>query len=469
MVFFNQEEPLYMKLLRSTTIKLAVLYLLLFTSSVLVLSGFLYWATAGYMERQARATIEAEIQGLSERYEHTGLAGLSLLINQRLKRNPTSASIYLLVDPNGTRVIGNLDRWPQVDPDPQGWVELRLSSDKVLDDKSHPARAQLFTLRGGFGLLVGRDMQYLHNLELLILEALGWGVLLTSLLGLAGGLWIGRRFLRRVELLDKTAQEIMAGDMAQRMPLRGSDDELDSLARTLNQMLDRINQLMNGVKQVSDNIAHDMRTPLSRLRQTLETAQDSRLDQAEQQLRIEQAVQEADQLLGTFNALLRIGNIEARRQRQAFETLSLNQLVDDVVELYEPIAEDRQQQIHYQHSLVSPIMGDRNMLFQVLANLLDNALKYSPEQGQISISLQQPALNCIELSIRDSGPGIPDELRDKVFQRFYRLEESRTTPGNGLGLSLVRAVCDLHDIEIQLHNGNPGTEVRLMITVKADS
>jgi len=455
------------KLLRSTSVKLALLYLLLFTSSVIVLAGFLYWATAGYMERQARETIEAEIQGLSERYEQTGLAGLSFTIQQRLKRNPTSASIYLLVDPNGQRVLGNLDRWPKVNPDAQGWVELWLSSDKVLDDKAHPARAQLFTLRGGFGLLVGRDMEYLRNLELLILEALGWGVLLTTLLGLAGGLWIGRRFLRRVEQLNRTAQEIMAGDMAQRMPLRGSDDELDSLASTLNQMLDRINTLMTGVKQVSDNIAHDMRTPLSRLRQTLESAQDSRLDHDEQQTRIEQAVQEADHLLGTFNALLRIGNIESRRQRQAFEPISMNQLVEDVVELYEPIAEDREQSIELQQCTVGPIQGDRNMLFQVLANLLDNALKYSPDQGHISVSMTQPAQNQLELNITDSGPGIPDELQTKVFQRFYRMEESRTTPGNGLGLSLVKAVCELHDIDIQLRNCQPGTEIRLLIPLPA--
>lgn len=453
-----------MKLLHSSSMKLALLYLLLFTGSVLVLCSFLYWATAGYMERQARETIEAEIQGLSERYEQTGLAGLSYTIQQRLERNPTSASIYLLVDPSGNPLLGNLDRWPKVNPDPQGWVELWLSSDKVLDDKAHPARAQLFTLRGGFGLLVGRDMEYLRNVELLILESLGWGLLLTSLLGLLGGLWIGRRFLSRVEQLDRTAQEIMAGDMARRMPTRGNDDELDSLASTLNQMLDRINELMTGVKQVSDNIAHDMRTPLSRLRTTLESAQDSRLNKDEQQDRIEQAVQEADHLLGTFNALLRIGNIEARRQRQAFEEISLNRLVEDVVELYEPIAEDREQQVTLAQSEVSMISGDRNMLFQVLANLLDNALKYSPEQGQIHIQLQQPALNCIELNIRDSGPGIPDDLKDKVFQRFYRMEKSRTTPGNGLGLSLVRAVCDLHNIEIQLRNCAPGTEVRLLFS-----
>ncbi|MCV6587756.1 MAG: HAMP domain-containing histidine kinase [Marinobacterium sp.] len=447
----------------STTLKLALLYLLLFTGSVLVLSGFLYWATAGYMERQTRATIETEIQGLSERYEQTGLAGLSFTINQRLKRNPTSASIYLLTDPSGNRILGNLDRWPKINPDAQGWVELWLSSDKVLDDKAHPARAQLFTLRGGFRLLVGRDMEYLRSIELLILEALGWGILLTTLLGLAGGLWMGRRFLRRVEQLDHTAQEIMAGDMNRRMPLRGSDDELDSLARTLNRMLDRINELMIGVKQVSDNIAHDMRTPLSRLRQTLESAQDNRLSQPEQQLRVEQAVQEADHLLSTFNALLRIGNIEARHQRQAFEQLSLNQLLDDVVELYEPIAEDRQQLIEFEQVSVPAIQGDRNMLFQVLANLLDNALKYSPEQGLIQVTMTQPVADRIEISIRDSGPGIPAELQDKVFQRFYRMEKSRTTPGNGLGLSLVRAVCDLHNIKIQLQNTAPGMEIKLLI------
>lgn len=451
-----------MKLFQSTTLKLALLYLTLFIGSVIVLLSFMYWATAGYMEREAKATIEAEIQGLSERYSQMGLAGLTVAIGERMARNPTSASIYLIADVKGKRLIGNLDRWPEVQPDPNGWIELRLSSDLVLDDKPHAALAQSFTLTSGVKLLVGRDMQSLRNIQILIFDAMVYGIALTTMLGLAGGLLIGRRFLSRIERINIASKQIMEGDLARRMPTRGSGDELDSLALTLNEMLDRINELMSGVKQVSDNIAHDMRTPLSRLRQTLERNLDPSLSQDKHLQLTEQAVEETDQILSTFNALLRIGNIESRRQRQAFEVFELRPLIADVAELYEPIAEDREQHIECSLMDVGKIEGDRNMLFQALANLLDNALKYSPDQTRVQLTLAREG-NDIRLHVRDDGPGIPAELHDKVFQRFYRLEESRTTAGNGLGLSLVAAVCNLHQIGIKVENARPGTDIILTI------
>jgi len=446
------------RLLSSTSFKFALLYMTLFAASVGILLAFLYWSTAGMMERQSRETIEMEVQALAERYQMTGTAGLLDLIQQRLQRNPTSASIYLLTDQDMKPILGNLTHWPKAMPD-QGWVELELSSDLVLDDKSHAARAKLFVLQNGFHLLVGRDIEHLRKTQTMVFDALCYGLGLTITLGLVGGLLLSRKILRRVENLNRTCKQIMAGDLQQRMPINGSDDELDSLAATLNDMLDRISDLMEGMRRISDSIAHDMRTPLSRLRHTLETGLSEQTDETERRALLERAVDEADSMLSTFNALLRIGKIEAGREREAFIEIWIDQLLSDVVELYEPLAEDKEQLMEVRLQPDLCIEGDRNLLFQAFANLLDNAIKYSPRGGKISLTLAMVDGKPIA-EICDSGPGIPRCEQKKVFQRFYRAEKSRTTQGNGLGLSLVEAVFRLHDIAITLDNCSGGLSVR---------
>ncbi len=447
-------------LLRSSTFRLALVYVTLFSTSVLGLMGFIYWFTAGYMARQADATIEAEIRGLGERYDIAGLDGLSRLVAERVARQqPTGSSLYLLTDHRLRPLVGNLSRWPDVAADEEGWLNFRLEGYGPAGDDVHPARARPFLLRGGFRLLVGRDVRELEAVRRLMLRTLAWGLAVTLVLGLVGGTLMARSMMRRIETINATSRDIMSGDLSRRIPTRGSGDELDRLAGSLNAMLDRIQSLMEGVRQVSDNIAHDLRTPLARLRNRLETAALPETDPPASRAALESALAEADALLGTFNALLRIARIEARERRAAFADVDLGELIGDVGELYEPLAEQKRQTL-LTDSSAAVIVGDRDLLFQALANLLDNAIKYTPAGGNIRVGLSTAGAG-VELTVADDGPGIPEAFRERVLQRFFRLDPSRPSGGSGLGLSLVAAVADLHGATLRLDDMRPGLKVTL--------
>ena len=441
------------KLFLSSTFRLAVIYMALFGTSVLLLLGFIYWSTAGYMVRQTDATIEAEVVGLAERYDRTGLPGLTSLISERMAREPGSPILYLLTDRNRQPLLGNLDHWPKGEEPRTGWLSFRLEDDRNPSGKGHPARARLFKLEGGFFLLVGRDVHELEKIQQLIASTLAWGMAITVVLGLLGGTMISRGFLRRIESINDTCREIIYGDLSRRIPVRSADDDFDQLAGNLNNMLDQIEVLMAGVRQVSDNIAHDLRTPLARLRNRLEVLREQVTEDGPREL-LDQAAAEADGLLATFKALLRIGQIESGSRRAGFTEVDLADLLRDVTELYEPLAEEKGQRIELELAAGRTIRGDRDLLFQAFANLLDNAIKYTPPNGRIRVELAGA-----QISVADNGPGIPVEAREKVFQRFYRLEPCRSTPGNGLGLSLVAAVGNLHNASIHLENNSPGLRV----------
>jgi signal transduction histidine kinase len=425
----------------------------LFSTSVLLLLGFIYWSTAGYMVRQTDATIQAEVVGLAERYDRTGLAGLSALISERMAREPGSPILYLLADRNFQPLLGNLGHWPEGEIPKTGWLSFRLENERNPAGKGHPARARLFKLEGGFNLLVGRDVHELERIQQLIASTLAWGLAITLVLGLLGGTMISRGFLRRIESINDTCREIIYGDLSRRIPMRSADDDFDQLAGNLNNMLDQIEALMAGVRQVSDNIAHDLRTPLARLRNRLELLREQVSEEGPRDL-LDQAAAEADGLLATFKALLRIGQIESGSRRAGFTQVDLAALLRDVIELYEPLADEKGQHIELELASGRTIRGDRDLLFQAFANLLDNAIKYTPGNGRIRVGLTGA-----RVSVADNGPGIPEEARDKVFQRFFRLETCRTTPGNGLGLSLVAAVANLHNAGIRLEDNAPGLRV----------
>jgi signal transduction histidine kinase len=264
---------------------------------------------------------------------------------------------------------------------------------------------------------------------------------------------------RRIEAINQTSREIMSGDLTRRMPRDNSGDDFDQLADNLNAMLDRIQDLMEEVRRISDNIAHDLKTPLSRLKNSLEMLSLADADESDQRRTlIEQSIAEADGLLSTFNALLRMARIESCESRAAFAEVPLKPLLQDLVDFYQPLADERQQHLVLRLQAPVSVLGDRDLLFQAFANLLDNAIKYTPCQGRIRVSLQQQPAG-LRLIIEDSGPGIPAHERDKVFRRFYRLEQSRNLPGNGLGLSLVAVVAKLHDITLQLQDNSPGLRV----------
>lgn len=452
--------PADLRLLRSSSFRLAALYILLFGASALILLGFIYWSTAGYMARQADAAIQADIELLAERYRSRGLPGLTALIAERIAEDPGRSNLYLLTDAGFNRIVGNLENWPDVTEDSEGWLSFRLHDALNPEREAHGARARTFRVGGGFRLLVGRDMYELEAMRARIVDALVWGLAITLVLALAGGIAMSRSMLRRLEVINETSRDIMSGDLSRRIPVRGSNDEFDELVSHLNAMLDRISVLMEDVRRVSDSIAHDLKTPLTRLRNDLEVLKRHTGEPSAARDYAEQALQEADGLLSTFNALLRIARIESGHRHAGFTQVPLADLVQDVIEFYEPLAEQHGLALSLEVSAEPRIRGDRDLLFQAVANLLDNAIKYTPAGGAVTAQVDDHG-DGARISVSDTGPGIEAHLRDKVFQRFYRVESSRSAPGSGLGLSLVGAVAKLHDAQITLEDNAPGLRATL--------
>ena len=453
-------------LLRTSTFRLALVYMVLFAGSVMILLGFIYWSTVAYMSEQTDATIRAEITGLAEQYRQRGLNGLEKTISERVERDPDGSSVYLFASPDRQPLAGNLSPWPDATPAPDGWLDFEFQDERA-DGRVFQARARVFVLQDGLHLLVGRDTRELKATQRLITRALLWGVAITLALALLGGVFMSRGMLRRIELINQTSRNIMGGDLSQRIPIRGSGDELDQLAGNLNSMIDEIERLMDGIRHVSDNIAHDLRTPLTRLRNRLEQLQVDLEDGSPHQQQVEQSITDADQLLATFAALLRIARIEAGGHTAKFKSVDLAALVHDAAELYEALAEEKCVHLSTQVEASVVVGGDRDLLFQAITNLLDNAIKYTPAGGEVSLELKRISKTA-NITVSDTGSGIPEAERDKVVQRFYRLESSRSNPGSGLGLSLVNAVTKLHRAELLLEDNAPGLKATLRLPIDPD-
>lgn len=447
------------ELLQSSTFRLALLYMILFAGSASMLLGFIYWSTVAFMSQQVDATIEAEIQGLAEQYRQRGLNGLVSTINDRVERNADSSALYLFASPSFRPLAGNLAGWPEETPSQDGWLDFPVQ-DPEGELAELTARARVFDLTGNFKLLVGRDVRELQTTQGLIVRALLWGLAITAGLALIGGVMLSRTTLRRLEDINTTSQEIMAGNLDRRVPTRGTADDFDQLATNLNAMLDEIQRLMDGIRHVSDNIAHDLRTPLTRLRHRLEGLEDESLSDARRQEEVEKSISDADQLLTTFSALLRITRMEAGGYQPTFAMLTLRELIEDAAELYQVVAEEAGIDLTIDILDDTAIEADRDLLFQALTNLLDNAIKFCPEGGHIRVATLRKD-DRVMLSVADSGPGIPEEERERVLERFYRMEASRSTNGSGLGLSLVSAIATVHQASISLTDNQPGLRVSL--------
>jgi signal transduction histidine kinase len=449
------------RLLETSTFRLALIYLASFGISALALLGFLYYATAGFMARQTEETIQAEITGLAEHFRAEGFGGLVQVIALRSNAQPNRASIYLLTDARGQRVAGNLDRWPEVVPGPDGWMTFAIEvSPDAVNVEQRRARARAFAVADRFRLLVGREVEDRLQVEAQIRRTLGWGLALTLLLGLAGGLVMSRGMLGRVDAINRTTRRIMAGDFTQRIALRGSRDEFDQLAANLNAMLDQIERLLGGMRQVTDNIAHDLRTPLNRLRSRIEVALLQEPGRAETRALLEATLADAQAMIATFNALLDIARAEAGSERGGFEAVDLAALSRDLADLYRPVAENKQLTFEHHSAPGLALRANRHLLAQALANLLDNAIKYTPPGGHVRLQVERGAGGPV-IVVADSGPGIAEAERARVLQRFVRLDTTRSTPGNGLGLSLVDAVAKLHGAELMLADNCPGLKVSL--------
>lgn len=433
-----------------------MLYMVVFATSVFILLAFIYWRTAGFMMEQTDQTIEAEIAGLAEQYRSRGINGLMNVVRERVARDPDGQSLYLFATEDYLKLAGNLPKWPESARTDNGWIDFTLDESMGYEDEERRARARVFEVQGGLRLLVGQDISELTRVKSLIETAMNWGMGISLGLALIGGFLMSRSTTRRIEVINQTAYRIMHGDLSQRVPTRGTQDDFDQLADNLNQMLDRIEYLMEGIRHVSDSIAHDLRTPLTRLRSQLENTLIN-LKDPDAQDQVGEAVAEADQLLGTFNALLRIARLETGGKTLQSEPLELSTLVTDAVELYEALAEEKDQVLDYEAGEEVPLLGDRDLLFQAVSNLIDNAIKYTDEGGRIGVTVRREGGQAV-LEVADSGDGVPDHEKENIFGRFYRVGKSRSQPGNGLGLSLVSAVVELHEGHIGLSDAAPGAE-----------
>ena len=449
------------KLFRTTAFRLTLVYLTLFAFFAAFVLVYFAWNTRRLITEQITETVDTEIAGLRELYSEGGIRRLVFAIDERAVR--PGSNLYLLTTTTGEGLAGNVDSLTQGVLDTPGWTETFYRRFEDLEQTRHHALVQVVQLAGGFRMLVGRDLEERDRLRSIVFAAGQWSFAIVILLGLAGGIFVMRRVLKRVDAMTVTTQAIMQGDLSERLPIAGTGDELDRLASNINVMLERIEALMRGVKEVSDNIAHDLKTPLTRLRNRCEEALRIAEDESQYRAALEGTIEESDALIGTFNALLLIARAESGQARDQMSDFDAAEVANGIGELYEPLADDQGLSLKVDAPMAVPLHGNRELVSQALANLVDNAIKYAPAQAgsngtktEIVVGAAAGAGDRVLLTVSDNGPGIPEADRARAVERFVRLEQSRSQPGSGLGLSLANAVARLHGGELKLEDNRPG-------------
>ena len=436
--------------------KLSALYLLLFLCSFLSIGLTVYLLTSHTLEQQLKNNIETEAVRLKTEYDSGGIAELKDEIDEVDGHGSRNLFEYGVIDQNGKLIAGSLNNFePSV-----GWQTiLRTPSANNSEKEGHELLyIRVMALPNNGWLGIGHDGETIQEAGEAIIQAFIWGFVLVILLGAVGGLYLSGAFLKKIESITKSTQAIIAGDLKHRLPVSKNRDELDNLALLLNQMLDKIGSLIDNIQQVTNDIAHDLRTPISHTKFRLEDALTRNLTAEQYTERIAFAIEEVDSILNTFSAMLRISQIESGSRRSGFKTVNLSNIVVAVTDALYPVAEEQGKTICVDIDPDVTLTGDKELLTQLAFNLLDNAILHTPENTQINVSLQSSGTQT-EFIVADNGPGIPDAYRRKVFQRFYRLEQSRTTPGNGLGLSIVAAIADLHEGTLSLFDNKPGLKI----------
>ena len=437
--------PAFFSLVRLPMFRLALLYSALFGLSTLLLFGFIYWETAVVETGRVDGQLLHDAQFLG----HLKPGELKDTIDNRVMPDFRRVAHAGLFAADGTPIAGNLPALP-----------AGLKFDGTVHRVDVPTayltiRAVGLALPDGTRLVIGRNVESLDNLQLVVVHALELGLVPAMLLALAAGALASQRTRKQLQKVHETAERIMKGDLRERLPTHGGGDDLDRLTSSVNHMLDEIARLMDDMKSVGDNIAHDLRTPLTRVRARLERARDSASTQAEWHEMVDRAIAGLDQALRLITALLRISEIEGGRRRAAFEPVALHQIAAEIAELYEPFAEEKEVAFVLSLAEVPPIAGDRDLLSELLANLVGNALKFTPPGGRVLLSVEVEGEG-LRMVVADTGPGIPPELREAVFQRFFRSDASRSVEGYGLGLSLVDAIAKLHGFELEIGDNDPG-------------
>jgi signal transduction histidine kinase len=433
---------------RSSSLRLAALYTAAFALAVVALGLITLLTTRSALSQQFDARIRSEAAALTQEFKSEGLDGVLQAVRER--DETPGALDYGLVGPDGSPLAGRLAHSGAT----VGWS---TAMEPQTDGAAEPLRVLTVALPGGYHLLVGDDEARIAVLDGAVLSGFGWAFAGVVVLGVAGGYALSIGVTRRLAAISGTAEAIIDGDFSRRIAVRGSSDDLDHLAETINRMLDRISTLMESLRQVSNDVAHDLRTPLTRLRQRLEAAQAQESERGEA---IEGALGDLDSILETFAALLRIAQIEGGARRAAFRATDLSQLARTVVDAFSPSAEDVRRSLRFEGEAAVVIDGDPELLTQMLVNLIENALRHTEEGASIRVGVARDP-GGVRLWVTDNGPGAPEAERERLFDRFYRLERSRSEPGNGLGLALVSAVAKLHGAEVRLHDADPGLEARI--------
>lgn len=459
------------RIFRTTPFRLTLLFLALFAASASAFLAYIYVTTAGEATRRTDAAITREMRSLQAAYGRAGVDALNqALIERASSERPF---LYLLLDRHGERVSGSIEESPldQFHGEPT-WASFQVTDYDVQGrEVKHPARGLQERLRGGEVLFVGADVGEDEAYVVKIVRAL-WGAgALVIVLGLAGGVLVSRNVNRSVAGLTGVVEAVRGGDLSARAEVRGSRDEFDELAIGLNEMLDRLERSMSGIRHAGDAIAHDLRSPLTRLRARLEAAYlDVEAGKGDAEKALAQALDDTDGVLKTFGAVLSIARLQAAGSVPDPEPFDPSGLAADICELYEPLCEDKGIEFKAELAQGLTLRGNREFMAQALANLIDNAIKYTPAGGAIMLRTRRRSSGEVEFSVTDTGPGVPEEDRARVVQRFVRLENSRNQPGAGLGLSLVAAVAEAHGGRVELDEGpgrvgeiGPGLRVAIIL------
>jgi signal transduction histidine kinase len=448
------------KTLTSSTFKQALIAIGAFGMIVSALFGYVYLSTSSYVRSRSDRGIMPEYSSLQGAYERSGRDGLIEQIQQRIADGNFANNVYVLADPSLAVLAGNLREWPPTTTAASGWIEFR-ASETLPNAATRPLlRAMLQTFPNGDRLLVGRDISDLDSFADQIRAAIILAAALLFVIAGVASILVTRRTVGRIEAINAASRAIMQSGLDQRIPLRGTHDEWDRVAENLNLMLDRIETLMGEVRQVSDNVAHDLRTPLTRMRGRLEKAYHGQRIGEDAKALIGDTIADLDAVLRIFSSLTRIAQIETQARRGAFRTVNLVEIAGEVVELYDAAAEQVGTRLTVVGDHEVLVTGDRDLIFDAIANLVDNAIKHGRAGGQVVVAHENIDGKPV-ISIADDGPGIPAHEYEQVFKRFYRLEHSRYTPGNGLGLSLVAAVAHLHGARIEMLDNSPGLKLKL--------
>lgn len=446
---------------KTTAVRLSALYLLLFSVCAVLLVIYMTSLAAGFFLNETRMAIEQELRSLDRIYQRGGMRGLVVAIDRRARA--PGAFVYLVADPTGRILAGNVRALEPGVLDHTGWTRRPFSYEKFRERGENgdqpQAVANIFQFENGMRVLVGRDLGEPERFRVVVRRALALALGLMALGGLLIWLFIGRRALKRIDAVSAASAGIVAGDLGRRLPVSSAGDEFDRLSASLNTMLARIETLNDGLREVSDSIAHDLKTPLTRLRNRAEEA--LRKDEGETGYRdaLEDMIGEADQLISIFNAMLQISRVEAGYTRFTPEPVDLATVATELADLYEPLVEDAGG--HLKNEVTGPLVaeGSRELIGQAVTNLIDNAIKYGLKGEGATVTLKgraDKAASRVELLVCDTGDGIPEADRERAVRRFERLEESRSAPGSGLGLSLVDAIMRQHGGELRLQDNEPG-------------